>query len=179
MTVHHPAMSRALRNTIGDALHRSVRRNPEKDAILFGERRWTYAELDAAVNRVAHSLLARGLAKGDRVAFYGRNSDIYVIGWLACTRAGLIHVPINYMLRGEELLYIVHQSGSRALWYDEDLAAWVEAVHDRAGAEIYGSLEELLEAALDPAGDAGEVAVDVVETDVAQLLYTSGTTAAP
>ncbi|HEY8414321.1 MAG TPA: AMP-binding protein, partial [Thermaerobacter sp.] len=123
-------IGRALRNTIGDALRRSVRKNPQKEAILFGERRWTYAQLDAAVNKLAHALLARGLNKGDRLAVYGRNSDIYVIAWLACARAGFIHVPINYMLTGEELLYIVNQSGSRALFYDADLAPQVEAVRD-------------------------------------------------
>ncbi len=56
----------------------------------------TYQALATAANRVANGLLAQGLQPGDRVAAYGKNSDAYVLLWLACNRAGLIHVPINY-----------------------------------------------------------------------------------
>jgi non-ribosomal peptide synthetase component F len=76
---------RACLNTIGDAVGRSVARNPEKDALTFGGRRWSYAELDAGANRVAKALLARGLEKGERVAAYGINSDGYVLLWFART----------------------------------------------------------------------------------------------
>ncbi|MFZ2389370.1 MAG: AMP-binding protein, partial [Polaromonas sp.] len=51
---------RASRNLIGDALQRSVRRNPDKEALRFGSRSWTYAQLDQAANRVAHRLLGLG-----------------------------------------------------------------------------------------------------------------------
>jgi fatty-acyl-CoA synthase len=78
------------------------------DAIIFGERRWSYAELDAGVNRAANALLEQGLEKGDRVAAYGMNSDSYVLLWLGCSRAGLIHVPVNFHLAGDELLYILN-----------------------------------------------------------------------
>jgi fatty-acyl-CoA synthase len=70
---------RACLNTIGGAVGRSVARNPEKDALTFGGRRWSYAELDAGANRVAKALLARGLEKGERVAAYVINSDGYVL----------------------------------------------------------------------------------------------------
>ena len=82
-------IKRARRNTIGDAVRCSAARNPEKDALVFGERRWSYAEVDAGANRVANALLAQGLEKGDRVAAYGMNSDAYVLLWLGCLRAGL------------------------------------------------------------------------------------------
>lgn len=70
---------RSRRNTIGDAVRRSSARNPEKEALIFGGRRWSYAELDAGANRVANALLAQGLEKGDRVAACGMNSDAYVL----------------------------------------------------------------------------------------------------
>lgn len=69
-------LRRARRELIGDALARSVRRNPAREALRFEAHRWTYAELDAAANRVAHRLLALGLETGDRVAAYGRNSVV-------------------------------------------------------------------------------------------------------
>ena len=65
-------IARSVRNTIGDGLGRSARRDPEKTAIVFGDRSWTYAELDDAANRAANALLGKGLQQGDRVAAYGR-----------------------------------------------------------------------------------------------------------
>ncbi|CAA9445497.1 MAG: Long-chain-fatty-acid--CoA ligase [uncultured Rubrobacteraceae bacterium] len=175
-------IARSIRNTIGDGLRRSARRDPDKTALVFDERTWTFAELDGAANRVANALLERGLEKGDRVAAYGHNSDAYVIAWLGCTRAGLVHVPVNYALAGEELLYILDQSGSKALFYDTALAEAVEAVRDEAGVGMMGTLHggdgfDLLEVAR--RGDDSEPGVKLRDDDVAQLLYTSGTTAAP
>ena len=131
---------RARRNTIGDAIRRSAARSPENDALIFGERRWSYAELDAGANRVANALLARGLEKGDRVTAYGMNSDAYALLWLGCVKAGLIHVTVNFHLAGEELLYILNQSGAKALFYDPGLHSNVEEVRDEVEAAIYGTL---------------------------------------
>lgn len=176
-------VTRARRDTIGDAIRRSAARNPDKDAVIFGERHWSYAELDAGANRVSNALLARGLEKGDRVAAYGKNSDAYVLLWLGCVKAGMIHVPINFALTGNELLYILQQSGSKALFYDPELEANIEEVRDEAGAAIHGTLHhgdrfDLLSLAQGP-DDASEPEVDLSEHDPAQILYTSGTTAAP
>jgi fatty-acyl-CoA synthase len=82
----HPSIHR---NTIGDALQRIAMRSPEQIALQYRERRWSFLALDRAANRVANHLLALGLSKADRVAAYGKNSDAYLILWLACTRAGL------------------------------------------------------------------------------------------
>lgn len=176
-------VTRARRNTIGDAIRRSVARNPEKDALAFGERRWSYAELDAGANRVANALLAQGLERGDRVAAYGMNSDAYVLLWLGCARAGLIHVPANFHLAGEELLYILNQSGSKALFHDPGFEENVEEVRDEAEATIHGTLydgDEFDVLSLAQSGDdASEPEVDLDEEDVAQILYTSGTTSVP
>jgi fatty-acyl-CoA synthase len=176
-------VTRARRNTIGDAIRRSAARSPEKDALIFGGRRWSYAELDAGANRDANALLARGLEKGNRVAAYGMNSDAYVLLWLGCVRAGLIHVPVNFHLAGEELLYILNQSGSKALFHDPGFEENVEEVRDEAEAIIYGTLyegDELDVLSLAQSRDgASEPDVELDEEDVAQILYTSGTTSAP
>src|SRR5215211_6254714 len=99
-------------STVGQLLERTAARVPGRTALRFGERAWTYAELDAAVGRVAARLLAEGFAKGDRIAAYGRNSDAYVILFLACARAGLVHVPINYNAIAGELEYLLTQSSA-------------------------------------------------------------------
>ena len=176
-------VTRARRNTIGDAIRRSAARSAKKDALIYGERRWSYAELDVGANRVANALLAQGLEKGDRVAAYGMNSDAYVLLWLGCVRAGLIHVPVNFHLAGDELLYILNQSGSKALFYDPGLEGNVEDVRDEVEATIHGTLHD--GDGLDvvglarSGGDGSEPEVDLAEEDVAQILYTSGTTSAP
>jgi fatty-acyl-CoA synthase len=175
----------ACRNTIGDALRRSVRRNPGSEALLYAGRRWTYAELDVAANRIAHRLLALGLQPGDRVAAHGRNSDAYVLLWLGCVRAGLTHVPINYALTDGELRYIIEQSGARALFHDVASAAHIAP--PQPGCEWSGTLHggaqlDILAFALDGANAPGHDSppeVAIRDEDIAQLLYTSGTTAAP
>ncbi|WP_133489869.1 fatty acyl-CoA synthetase [Alcanivorax sp. 24] len=176
----------AIRNTIGDALRRSAGRQPAAPALQFEDRIWSYQELDLAANRVANGLLARGLQKGDRVAAYGKNSDAYVLLWLACARAGLIHVPVNYGLVQRELTYICNQSGARALFCDDSLAANVEAVRNDLGVELYGSLRRgaLAEgvdilALAQGRGEATAPDIALSDDDVVQILYTSGTTSDP
>jgi fatty-acyl-CoA synthase len=78
-------------STVGDLVRRSARRDPERVALVFGERSWTYAALDEAAGRVACRLLELKLRKGDRVAEYGKNSDDYLILFLACGRLGVAH----------------------------------------------------------------------------------------
>ena len=73
-------------STVGRVLERSARRMPERLALTFAERRWSYAELDRAAGRVAAALLALGLKRGDRVAAFGKNSDAYLLLFLGCAR---------------------------------------------------------------------------------------------
>ena len=160
--------------TVDGTLRRSARRTPERRAIDYGDRSWTYAELDDAVSRAARVLRDAGLSRGDRVGALGHNSDAYLIAFLACARAGLVHVPINQNLIGDDLSYIVEQSGCALVLVDPSLAGnlpagvRVLALRDAddcllvrlAGTEPYDGAE--------PRGE-----------DLVQLLYTSGTTALP
>src|SRR3954453_10200379 len=106
----------AMPSTVADVVRRSAGRYPGRAAIHFGDSTWTYRDPDPAASRVAARLLGLGLAKGDRVAALGTNSDAYALLWLGCARAGLVHVPVNYNLVGGELSYIIVQSGSTALF---------------------------------------------------------------
>ncbi|NIC07030.1 fatty acyl-CoA synthetase [Billgrantia bachuensis] len=180
------AHSRIQQNTIGAALSRSARKHRDRLALAFEGRRWNYTELNRAVNRVANRLLAAGLAPGDRLAAYGKNSDAYVIAWLACTRAGLVHVPINFALSADELRYILEQSGAAGLLSDTSLAENVARASEGLPLTLAGTLHaetqagfDVLQVALDEASDDSEPNVAVAADSLAQLLYTSGTTAAP
>ena len=86
---------RARRDTIGDAVRRAAAKFRDREALVFLDRRWSFAAIDRAASRIAHRLLESGLRPGDRVAAYGRNSDAFFLAWLGCARAGLVHVPIN------------------------------------------------------------------------------------
>ena len=174
----------AFPSTVGQILERSAARSPARTALIFGERRWTYAELDAGAGRVAARLLAQGLRPGDRVAAYGRNSDAYLLLFLGCARAGLIHVPVNYNAVGGELAYLLTQSGSAAVFADPALAPQLDAIAAELGDIARGCLrdgdgkDDVLGWARDertaPHAEAG-----VGDGDLVQLLYTSGTTSRP
>ncbi|MFI5673366.1 acyl-CoA synthetase [Streptomyces cellulosae] len=161
-------------STVDGVLRRSARRTPARVAVEYADRAWTYEELDEAVSRAARLLLEQGLAPGDRVGAYGHNSDAYLIGFLACARAGLVHVPVNQNLTGDDLTYIVGQSGSTLVLTDPDLAGRLpDDVRSLPLRDADGSL--LARLASTPAYDGPEPRGE----DLVQLLYTSGTTALP
>jgi len=182
-----PEVEIATLNTIGDGLRRSAKRFSNKEAIIFNQRRWTYLQLDNAVNRVANHLLQSGLNKGDRVAAYGKNSDAYLILFLACARAGIIHVPINFALVSDELLYLLKQSGAAAIYMDEELNANVDAILKDTAITTTGTLhaQHLSSSMADilqiSQSDASPLPPEIMvkDTDIAQILYTSGTTSHP
>ena len=161
-------------STVDGVLRRSARRTPARLAVEYAERTWTYDELDTAVSRAASVLLDQGLTRGDRVGAYGHNSDAYLIAFLACARAGLVHVPVNQNLTGDDLAYIVNQSGSTLVLTDPDLAAQLPStVRPLPLRDTDDSLLARLPRA--PGSDGPEPRTE----DLVQLLYTSGTTALP
>lgn len=172
--MHSPRSS-----TVDDVLRRSANRHPDRTALHFEDRSWTYRELDDAVTRAAAVLLGRGLEAGDRVATYGKNSDAYLLAFLGCARAGLVHVPINYALTHDELQYLVEQSGTRLVLVDPALAERLPEAGVSADATmaLRDADASLLEQAR--AGEVPVLDVTVTDSDLVQLLYTSGTTSRP
>ncbi|MEU6284521.1 acyl-CoA synthetase [Streptomyces sp. NPDC047028] len=161
-------------STVDGVLRRSARRTPARAALEYRERTWTYEELDDAVSRAAGLLRAEGLAPGDRVGAYGHNSDAYLIAFLACARAGLVHVPVNQNLTGEDLAYIVRQSGSALVLADPDIAGRLpDGVRVMPLRDTEDSF--LARLAVTEPYDGPEPRAE----DLVQLLYTSGTTALP
>ena len=90
----HAQIQRARRDLIGDAPARSVRRNPAREALRFEGRSWTYAQPDAAANRVATGCSASAWWPATASPPTGATPTPMLL-WLGCVRAGLIHVPIN------------------------------------------------------------------------------------
>jgi fatty-acyl-CoA synthase len=167
-------------DTVDGVLRRSAAKNPTRVALRFQDRVWTYRDLDDAVSRAAASLQALGVSRGDRVAAYGVNSDAYAIAFLACARAGFVHVPINYALSGDELAYLLQQSGSSVALVDPALRPNLDAVWEESTGPVIvlrDAADSLLDAAV--SGEVPDVAVPVGASEIVQLLYTSGTTSKP
>src|SRR3954453_9022820 len=123
------ALNIARRHALGDPLRRSALRDPDKTAIVYGDLRQTYSELDATVNRTANALTARGVRRGDRIALFSHNSHGFVVASLALARLGAIMVPINFMLGPEEVAYILEHSGASGAIVEDALVG----VMERAG----------------------------------------------
>ncbi|MEW1696427.1 fatty acyl-CoA synthetase [Streptomyces sp. NPDC093249] len=170
-------MDRLISRTVDGFVRASARRVPDRVAVRYADRSWTYAELDAAVSTAAAVLRepehGHGLPEYARVATYGHNSDVYLVAFLACARAGLIHVPVNHHLVGEDLAYLLEQSDTSLVLADPALADRIpDGFPVKALRDAPGSL-------LDALAEPEPFSTDRDARDLAQLLYTSGTTARP
>jgi fatty-acyl-CoA synthase len=115
------------RHTLGDLLHRSAKRHPEKLAVACGATRWSYADFDQVCDRVAAGLAQRGIAKGSCVAILARNSHGFAAMRFALARLGAVLVPINFMLKPAEAAYILRHAGATMLATDSELAPLARA----------------------------------------------------
>jgi fatty-acyl-CoA synthase len=185
-------IGRARRDTMADLLFRSAVRHPGKTAVVFGEQRVTYAELDATANRVANALAERGVRKGDRVALLSRNSYAFVVAYFASARLGSICVPVNYMLQAAEVAYILGHAEASALIVEEGLLPVAEEGIRQAGRHDAIGVRAVIAAdtAAPPGGgepfhewmehpEAAPPEVELDENDPLELLYTSGTESRP
>jgi len=96
-------------------LERSAERAPGAIALIFGERRLSYAAVDGAATRLAHAFGAAGLRRGDRVAIFLENSPEAVIAIFATLKAGGVFVMINPTTKEHKLLALLNDSGAAAL----------------------------------------------------------------
>jgi len=185
LTLEHTPI---FENSVYSAFLRTVRREGEKLALAFDQRRWSFNTLNESVARVAGQLHSLGLTKGERLIAFAQNSDAYLILWLACARLGIVHVPVNYALTTTELAYIVENAGTVALFHDEKLAQVVEALPRDISPGILGTLHggdehggddlDILSWACSTDAPTAPQPV-IADTDLAQIIYTSGTTASP
>src|SRR5947209_20267799 len=94
-------------------------RTPERRALHFEGRDWTYDQVQSEIEGVAARLAELGVAKGDRVAFLGHNQPMFLFAMFACARLGVIFVPLNFRLTGAELAFMIEDSSACALIVDE------------------------------------------------------------
>src|SRR5262249_28581776 len=104
---------------------------PAREAVVRGDRRVTYQELEARANRLAHALAARGIGQGDHVAVYLVNSIEHVETLLAVCKLRAVPINVNYRYVEDELLYVLDDSDARALVFDRNFATRVAGVRHR------------------------------------------------
>ncbi|MEU6299071.1 AMP-binding protein [Streptomyces erythrochromogenes] len=182
-----------LGDTIGENLDRTVRRFPDRDALVdvAAGRRWTYAELAADVDALALGLLDLGIVKGDRVGIWAPNRAEWTLVQYATAKIGAVLVTVNPAYRSHELEYVLRQSGIRLLaaadrFKSSDYAAMIEEVHPRCPALEFVALlggplwDSLLERGRrgDPA-DLARAQEALGPDDAVNIQYTSGTTGFP
>jgi fatty-acyl-CoA synthase len=182
-----------LGETIGENLERTVERFGEREALVevATGRRWTYAQLNQDVDRVARALLGYGIAKGDRVGIWSPNCAEWVLAQYATAKIGAILVNVNPAYRTHELAYALNQSGVRLLvsalsFKTSDYRAMVDEVRgdcpalERAAYLGDASWDELLAGADTVAPEAvAERMAQLSFDDPINIQYTSGTTGFP
>lgn len=134
--------------------------------------RMTFAEFNAQVNRVAHGLRASGIEQGDRVAIMLRNSPEFLFLSYALKKMGAVEVAINTEFRGAGLVHTLNLTEPALLVTEDEFLEPIDAVRpELAGVDrIVTGLDSLV------AEDASNPERDVADTDLAAVLFTSGTT---
>ncbi len=155
-------------HTFADPLARAVQIAADKTALIDKDQSFTYAELEDRCARLVGGLRALGLSKGDRVAIWADNCHEYIETYVGAPAGGLVVVPLNTRHAEPELRYALEDSQTTVLITDRDAAGMADIVEHIIN--IGPEYEALLDA---PAAALGE---DIVETDLAGLFYTGGTT---
>ena len=104
-----------LKKTIDQILPGTAARLPDKTALIFGDRTFSYRQLERLTNQAANGLKALGVKKGDRVTLFAQNSAEWVLSYIGIAKAGGVINPVNAMLTADELAYVVKDCGARVL----------------------------------------------------------------
>ena len=163
---------------VEEFLEESARLHPGKTALVCGERRLTYGEIDEASNRLAHALVEQGVRRGDRVAIQLENSVEAVLAIFATLKAGAVFLVLHSTTKVDKLLYVLNDSRAAALFTDATRLARIraratETPHLRA---VFASIEDVLRRTDAPSGPPPKRRIDL---DLAALIYTSGSTGGP
>ena len=171
---------------VGSLLFTNAVRFPKKIALVEGERRVSYSDLNRRVNKLANKLLALGVQKWDKASLYLNNSIEFAEIYFALSKLGVIVVPINFRIKGNELLHIVLHSDSTLLFFNDMTRQNVDSL--RTDLE---SIEKFIFVGNNPSdwyilykelfdgSSQDEPPIFVSEEDIHSICYTSGTTGLP
>ncbi len=152
--------------------------NGQVEAVVAGEERLTFADLDQWSDRLAHGLAARGVAKGDRVGIAMRNCPVWIVGYMAALKAGAVATLLNGWWEPAEMEQAILLTDPRLILADPPRAKRMAercGRYDIVSLAIDKPLAEALAPLLDGAGDGDELPAVAPEDD-ATILFTSGST---
>jgi acyl-CoA synthetase (AMP-forming)/AMP-acid ligase II len=192
-----PASARPRRATFGDQLRRNAIRYPDREAIVAygdptstsGRRSLTYAELNDRANRMANSLAARGVGTGDVVAIMARNCPESFVAFWGAAKLGAAATGLNYTFTERELTYQITHCEAKAIVVEDEFVSAIDGISEplpslrvRIVNDAYADTAppewERLSALLAD-GDPAEPEVEVDESTIGIIPYTSGTEALP
>jgi acyl-CoA synthetase (AMP-forming)/AMP-acid ligase II len=167
------------RINVGDSLTRSAAARPGQLAVVDGDRRLTYRDFNAYVNRLAHGLAGLGYERGAALALASGNSADFLAVYYACAKLGVVCVPVNLGWRPDEVAYVLGHSRARGIVVEDRLQA--------AMADAIAKVPEVADVLVAPADlqelsahdNAAEPEHFVDDHDALSYLYTSGTTSFP
>jgi acyl-CoA synthetase (AMP-forming)/AMP-acid ligase II len=185
--------------SIPNAVRIAARRFGDREALVDGELRLTFAELEVQMIDSVRAMVALGVRPGDRVAVWAPNSARWILAALGILGAGGVLVPVNTRFKGQEAAYVLGKSGATALvvvtdFLDQDYLGMLRAaapdlaalgsgrVVVAAGPAGEGELgwREFLAAGAAVPVEAAQAAIDAVTaTTVSDIMFTSGTTGHP
>lgn len=175
---------------IDDTLRRAVLLYPDVEAVLENERRWTYREFQSEVHQLARAMQRLGIEKGDRVAVLSPNTAAMLQLFYACFQLGAVVVPLNTRLLPHDYQYIVDHAEAKLFFVDEELIPLVQPIVDELPT-VSRRIMIALDFSSEPHGgwatfhsllaqeSCDPLVVEIEETDLATILYTSGTTGKP
>jgi fatty-acyl-CoA synthase len=171
---------------IGEVIARNSRLIPSREAVVYGNRRFTYSQFNARINQLAHALLALNIKKGCKVAMLMHNCNEFLEAYIAVAKIGAIGVPLNFRLGPEEIKYIVNHSDSEAFILGEAFVQNIKSIQkDLPQVRSYISVSEKpvegmlhYESWIAKCPDS-EPLILVEEDDPAFIMYTAGTTGKP
>ena len=171
---------------VGALLSNNAVRVPTKCAIVEGEKKVSYREINESVNRIANGLLDLNIRKGDKASIYVNSPLKFAQLYFALSKIGVLIVPINHNIKKRELVHIVSHSDSVVLFFDEETIKNVElSKMDMPGVNFFvflgngASGEYISYSDLLQKGDNQEPTTDFSMFDDHSICYTSGTTGLP
>ncbi|MBN1351389.1 AMP-binding protein [candidate division KSB1 bacterium] len=175
---------------LNEFLQDSANRFPEKEALVFNEKRMTYAEIEIQSNKLAHGLIVRGIERGDRVAIYLDNSIESVISIFAILKAGAVFLVINRSTKDQKLAFVLNNCRARAIITDASAAENLDllksqlpymnfAVFTTESQSAEFGIDNLLFHQIMESNKDSLPPVRGIDIDLAALIYTSGSTGNP
>lgn len=160
-----------------DYLEHSARRLPDKVALVCQKQRLTYAQIDRRANALAHTLIERGVTRGDRVIVFGDNTVDTVVAFWAVLKANAVVSIVNPLTKADKLEYYLNDSRAAVLVTDEHLRTVWQEPSQRSRwlkATIVGPHDPVLKAERDDPPPRRNI-----DIDLAAIIYTSGSTGDP